>query len=371
MNRSMWVLLAALFVGVAAAPAPASAQFQAGVVIDRDGIRHFHLAIGHYYGYPVQTVTRWHPSWLHPDELPVVYLLARQARVSPDVVIALRQQGWSWLDITYHLRVDPAIYVTYLPAYGPPYGVAHGYWRKPPRSHLRRLTDRQIIDYVNVVFWASVHHRPVTEVIVIRERAPSWTHFARVEAPRIRYQEPPRAAPPPVQSAPRPAQPRPAAQAPAPAARSATAPPPAAGRGAPATTVPQAGARAPAPAAAQAPAAGRGPATAAPPAANRAPTPAPAANRAPAPAANRTPTPAPAANRAPAPAANRTPTPAPAANRAPAPAANRTPTPAPAANRAPAPAANRAPAPAANRTPPAASRPPAAANNGRGNGRGG
>jgi hypothetical protein len=319
MIRSTWVLLAAVLVGIATAPAPASAQFQAGVVIDRDGIRHFHLAIGHYYGYPVQTVTRWHPSWLHPDELPVVYLLAHQARVSPDVVIALRQQGWSWLDITYHLRVDPAIYVTYLPAYGPPYGVAHGYWRKPPRSHLRRLSDRQIIDYVNVVFWANLHHRPVTEVIVIRERAPSWTHFARVEAPRIRYQEPARAAPPPVQSAPRPAQPRPAAQAPA-----AQAP----------------AARTPAPAATRAP-------TTSAPAANRAPT-----------------TPPPAANRAPPPAANRAPTPAPTANRAPAPAANRAPTPTPAASRAPAPAANRTP-------PPAAARPPAAANNGRGNGRGG
>jgi hypothetical protein len=343
MIRSTWVLLAAVLVGIATAPAPASAQFQAGVVIDRDGIRHFHLAIGHYYGYPVQTVTRWHPSWLHPDELPVVYLLAHQARVSPDVVIALRQQGWSWLDITYHLRVDPAIYVTYLPAYGPPYGVAHGYWRKPPRSHLRRLSDRQIIDYVNVVFWANLHHRPVTEVIVIRERAPSWTHFARVEAPRIRYQEPARAAPPPVQSAPRPAQPRPAAQAPAaqaPAARTvAPAPAAAVGRGAPAAA-PQAGARTPAPAATRAP-------TTSAPAANRAPT-----------------TPPPAANRAPPPAANRAPTPAPTANRAPAPAANRAPTPTPAASRAPAPAANRTP-------PPAAARPPAAANNGRGNGRGG
>jgi hypothetical protein len=366
MKRSMWVLFAAGFVTAAmVAPAPASAQVHAGVVIDRDGLRHFHLAIGHYYGYPVQTVSRWHPSWILADELPVIYMLAREAYVSPEVIIALRERGWSWIDITYHLGVDPAIYVNHL---GPPYGVAHGYWRKPHRSHYRRLSDWQIIDYVNVYFWAGYQRRPVREIIVIRERTPSWTHYARVEGPRVRVQHAGQAAPPPVRSQPRPAQPR--QVAPAPSAN--RAPAPSAGR-APATG------RAPAPAAGRsaapsanrtaAPSAGRAPA----PAANRAPP----ANRAPAPAANRPSAgraPAPSANRAPAPTANR----APSANRAPAPAANRAPagrTPAPAASRpsagrAPAPAASRpsasrAPAPAANRAPPPAASRPAAARNAR------
>ena len=334
-------------------PTKVEAQVSAGVVLDRDGLRHFHLAIGQVYGVPVQTVSYWHPSWIHADELPVVYLLAREARVSPDVIIALREQGWSWLDITYHLRVDPAIFVAHLPSYGPPYGVAHGYWRKPSRRDYRRLSDRRIIDYVNVYFWAQAHHRPVTEIIVIRERVPTWTHYVRVEAPQVRFQEPARAQPvytQPSTQAPRPAQPRSATRAPA--SETTRAPAPAASRApAPAAN------RAPAPAAnrAPAPAANRAPA----PAASRAP--APAANRAPAPAASRAP--APAANRAPAPAASRAP--APAASRAPAPAASRAP--APAANRAPAPAASRAPAPAASRAPaPAASRPPAQAGRGSG-----
>jgi hypothetical protein len=395
MKRSRWVLivagLAVAGAGVAA-PQPASAQISAGVVVDRDGLRHLHLAIGHYWGVPMETVYRYHPSWILPEELPVVYMLAHHGRVSPEVILALRHQGWSWLDITYHLRLDPAIFVAHL---GPPYGVAHGYWRKPSRSQLRRLSDRHIIDYVNVYFWAGYTRRPVREIIVIRERVPSWTHYVRVEAPRVQVRNPGRAVAPPVQAQPRPAQPRAVTSAPAaaPAPSRNAAPAPQAGRS-PAVNAP--GARAPAPSAAP------GRATqAAPPSANRAP--APTANRAPAPAANRAPTPAPSANRAPAPAANRAPAPsanrapAPTANRAPAPAANRAPAPtanrapAPAANRAPAPTANRAPAPAANRapaptanrnSPPAASRPPASGgggnpparsqgqNNGRGNGGG-
>jgi len=389
MRRFMLGLMVAGSAVMVLPPAQVEAQVSAGVVLDRDGLRHFHMAIGHVYGVPVQSVTRWHPSWIHADELPVVYLLAREARVSPELIIALREQGWSWMDITYHLRVDPMIYVSHLPgSWGPP-GHAYGYWRKPSRHDLRRLNDRRIIDYVNVYFWAHAHRRPVTEIIVIRERVPTWTHYVRAEAPRVRFQEPARAQPVYTQPAPatRPAQPRATTQAPAAApSRSAApsagrAPAPAAGR-APAAASNPAANRAPAPAASRAPnpAANRAPTPAASrapnPAANRAPTPAasrapnPAANRAPTPAASRAPAaaasraPAPAANRAPAPAANRAP--APAANRAPAPAASRAPAPAanrapaPAASRAPAPAANRAPAPAANRAPtPAAARPAA------------
>jgi hypothetical protein len=349
MRRFMVGLMVAGSAVMVLPPAQVEAQVSAGVVLDRDGLRHFHMAIGHVYGVPVQSVTRWHPSWIQADELPVVYLLAREARVSPELIIALREQGWSWMDITYHLRVDPMIYVAHLPgSWGPP-GHAFGYWRKPSRHDLRRLNDRRIIDYVNVYFWAHAHRRPVTEIIVIRERVPTWTHYVRAEAPRVRFQEPARAQPVYTQPAPatRPAQPRPTTQAPA------AAPP--------RSAAPTAG-RAPAPAAGRAPAAAPGPATnrAPAPAANRTPT--PAANRTPTPGANRAPTPAthrtpsPAANRAPPPAASRAP--APAANRAPAPAANRAP--APAANRAPAPAASRAPAPAAGRAPtPAAARPAA------------
>jgi hypothetical protein len=368
MKRSVWVMLAAGFLaGAAFAPAPAAAQVQAGIVLDRDGLRHFHLAIGHYYGYPVQTVDRWHTPWIHADELPVVYLLAREARVSPEVIIALREQGWSWIDITYHLRVDPAIYVGHL---GPPYGVAHGYWKKPHRNQYRRLSDRQIIDYVNVGFWAGYQRRPVREIIIIRERIPSWSHYARVEAPRVRVQQGYQAAPPPVQSQPRPAQPRPAQVT---GGRGAVSPP---------SSVDVRG-RAPAaaPSRGSAPAASRPPATrapsaagarSAPPAASRGSAPSasrgapPAASRGSAPAASRPP-----ATRAPSPAASRGAPPA--ASRGSAPAASRPPaarTPPPAASRNSGPAASRSGPPASAGRPPASGgqRPPANRNRGGGGG---
>jgi len=157
---------------------PVQAQVHAGVVFDRDGLRHFHLAIGHVYGVPVAAVARFAPAYVHPDELPVVYFLAREARVSPETVIALRSRGWSWVDVTIHLGLSPAIFVAHLPRQGPPFGRAHGYWRKRGGSQLRYLSDREIVDFMNVQFWGTYYRQPVTQVIVVRERYPDWAVFA-------------------------------------------------------------------------------------------------------------------------------------------------------------------------------------------------
>ena len=61
--------------------------------------------------------------------------LAREARVSPHVIIALRERGWSWLDITYHLGIDPYLYVARFP-------YTYGYYRHYSPWELRYLTDR-------------------------------------------------------------------------------------------------------------------------------------------------------------------------------------------------------------------------------------
>jgi hypothetical protein len=146
---------------------------------DDDGLDYFHTAVSDYYDVPVNAPPP--PSYLHPDELPVVYLLAREARVSPEVVMALREMGWSWMDITHHLGVDPYVYVSRLPR-------RSGYWGWHGVRDYRYLTDRHIIDYVNLVFWADYYRRPVTHVIVIRQRVPTWFYYVRYYAPpRVVY----------------------------------------------------------------------------------------------------------------------------------------------------------------------------------------
>jgi hypothetical protein len=197
--RYAWVATVAV-AALAVSACGARSQVYTGVGVDHGGLSHIQMAVGDVYGMPVGPM----PSYIYPDELPVVYLLAREAGVSPEVVMALRERGWSWMDITYHLGVDPYLYVAHLPR-------QRGYWGYPGHSYAY-LTDRHIIDYVNLALWASYHRRPVTQIIVIRQRVPTWTYYVHYHAPRVVYvnNQPRRYDPPPARrgDASRPQEPR-------------------------------------------------------------------------------------------------------------------------------------------------------------------
>jgi hypothetical protein len=169
--RGLHCTLAALALGLAL-PAASHAQVgEPGYEYDYD-YDDYAPAVAEFYGSPVDRM----PRWIRADELPLVYLLAREADVSPHVVIALRERGWSWIDITYHLGVDPYLYVHRMPH-------TTGYWRRYSPWEYRYLTDRHIIDYVNLFFWADYHRRPIHQVIIIRQQVPTWRYYARYHAP--------------------------------------------------------------------------------------------------------------------------------------------------------------------------------------------
>jgi hypothetical protein len=159
-------------------------QWSAGVVFDREGLRSFHLAIGSHYGVPVSSVARYSPAWLHPDELPVVYLVAQEARISPAVVISLREMGWSWIEIVSELRLSPAIFVAGLPRSGP-LAARGSYWRPRNSRELWALTDWEIIDFVNLSFWARAHRRPAETIIIVRRNVPTWVHYVYAPPPAV------------------------------------------------------------------------------------------------------------------------------------------------------------------------------------------
>jgi hypothetical protein len=171
---------AALGLALALSASCASAQNHYSGAWDAGGIEHLEYALYDVYDMPIMD----RPYYIDPEEMPVIYLLAREAGVSPEVVIALREQGWSWLDITTHLRVDPYVYVRHLP-------YDHGYWGWQRGRSYRYLTDRHIIDYVNLYFWATYHRRPYHQVIVIRQRIPTWHYYVVYHSPRIVVRAPP------------------------------------------------------------------------------------------------------------------------------------------------------------------------------------
>jgi hypothetical protein len=148
----------------------AAAQVQAGAVVSGEGLRSFYFAIGNYYQVPEREVVVVRERAVPPDEVPVVFFVARQAHVQPTVIVDLRRRGLSWSDIALHFRLDPDIY--YFRG-GPPYGHAYGYWKK----HSPR--DAEVIDAVNVHFLSDYHRVSPDIVRADRSRGSSYAFVAQ------------------------------------------------------------------------------------------------------------------------------------------------------------------------------------------------
>jgi hypothetical protein len=126
----------------------------------------FHVDVGIHFGVPQREVIVVREQRVPDHEIPVVFLLARQARVAPAVIVDLRLGGMQWWDIAARYRVGPEVF--YVPA-GPPYGKAHGYWKK------HRLTDAEIVDCVNVRFLSEYHRVPPDQIYAMRSRGLGYT----------------------------------------------------------------------------------------------------------------------------------------------------------------------------------------------------
>ncbi|MFH1146485.1 MAG: hypothetical protein V1736_02110 [Pseudomonadota bacterium] len=129
-------------------------------------MRGFDLSIGEYYGVPEREVIVVRERGISEEELPVVFFVARRARVSPDVVMDLRLRRMSWMDITLHFGLSPQIY--YVPVkIGPPHGHAYGYYKKHPKHKWKKivLRDEDIVNQVNLKF-ISEHHRLAPERVM-------------------------------------------------------------------------------------------------------------------------------------------------------------------------------------------------------------
>lgn len=96
--------------------------------------------------------------------------LSRLSGFDIDAIIRWRRDGLSWDTITRNCRRDAVIYYVELPpdVTGPPYGRAHGYWKKHGKRDLE-LTDAEVRELVLVQALAA--HSKVSPAQVVRARA--------------------------------------------------------------------------------------------------------------------------------------------------------------------------------------------------------
>lgn len=154
----------------------AVSQVNFGISVSDGRLRDFYLAVGDYYHVAPQMVVEVHDRYRVPDEeLPVVYFLAARAHVEPGAIINLRVGRMSWFDIAFHYHLSPEIFFVPVTVerIGPPYGHAYGYYRKYGRSgdwRQARLSDREVVDLVNLRFMSEHYRMPPEEVIRLRDR---------------------------------------------------------------------------------------------------------------------------------------------------------------------------------------------------------
>lgn len=175
---AVFALMAAL-----AGLAVQAGQVDLGISISDGRLRSFYLAVGDHYRVPPRQVVDLRTRYgLLDEELPLVFFLAARAHVGPQAVIDLRLRKTSWLDIGLHFGLSPEIFFVpvAMERIGPPYGNAYGYYRKYGRAGDWRkvvLSDREVIDLVNLRFLSEYHGLTPDAIIGMRGREKSFVRI--------------------------------------------------------------------------------------------------------------------------------------------------------------------------------------------------
>ena len=109
--------------------------------------------------------------------MPVVFFIAAQAKVEPEIIVDLELVAAGRYDISVRYGVYPDVY--YVPLEidpGPPYGKAYGYYKNKPRKEWRaiRLSDNDIVNLVNLHFISKHYSYDPGQVVKMRSEGKNY-----------------------------------------------------------------------------------------------------------------------------------------------------------------------------------------------------
>jgi hypothetical protein len=174
MKKHFWIA-AVLLLGLGFTPLCAQVQF--GLSAGTGGLDHFYLSLGNYYNVPQQQVVVIRQRQIPDEQIPVVLFIAQRAHVEPQEVVELREEGFSWMDVALRFGIGPeAFYINVNNASNSPYARPYGYYHRYNQKKWRhiRLTDDDIINYVNLRFLSENYHRTPDEVVRLRGQGHSF-----------------------------------------------------------------------------------------------------------------------------------------------------------------------------------------------------
>jgi hypothetical protein len=147
-----------------------------GVSIRNDNLRDFYFSIGDYYSVPVEevVVVKKRAPFILEEEIPILFLIVREAAVEPDLIIKLRRDGYSWHEIMLKFGLKPErVFEKYIVVYGPPYGKAWGYNKNHPRKVVI-LHDRDLIELSNIKFLSEYYYKRPEVVVEYKRKYPTY-----------------------------------------------------------------------------------------------------------------------------------------------------------------------------------------------------
>lgn len=167
---AMALMAGFLLLGAPAREANAAVSF--GMSANDSGVNGFYLAFSDYYRVPEKEIVVLKRQGFNDEELPVLYFMARTARVAPREVWQLRQSGLSWREIAVYYSLSPGIFfLDNVRAEGRTYGRPYGYYYRDNMREWSRikLTDNDFINLVNLKFVTARYNCDAREVMKMRE----------------------------------------------------------------------------------------------------------------------------------------------------------------------------------------------------------
>ena len=179
--KKLVLVLAVSILTAAAALANSRVHFSAGVSGGEAETGAYYMAVGNYNRIQERQVIVVRQRGISDEDLPVVFFIASKAGVSYDDVITLRLRGWSWMKIALKYRIDPGVF--YMPVSGRvinrTYARQYNYYQGRPQSKWKkiRLSDRDIVNFVNLRFVSEHYGYNPHEVMQMRDKGRSFVQI--------------------------------------------------------------------------------------------------------------------------------------------------------------------------------------------------
>lgn len=172
MKRSIYAVAMFLFLFVFAVPVKnVCAEVKVGISVGDAGLDNFYLALSNYNNVPEANVVAIRNNGITDEQVPVVMFLASRAHVAPDVIVKMRQKRMTWFAIATKFKIGAdAFYVPANESYaGTVYEKPYKFYGQDRRKWNKiRLSDEDVVNFVNLKFVSEYHGYTTDQVIKMR-----------------------------------------------------------------------------------------------------------------------------------------------------------------------------------------------------------